>query len=92
MLWEGDEWLSTCSLVLMGIFTSKEKLKENARTLIRQRASEHLEIGNAMGLDYPDEDSVCEDILLELMAHSSTNCWNTNYLYETVKLDELNEV
>ena len=99
LLYEGDEWLSTDSLVLMGIFTSEETFKANAEKLIRERCKQH--VNDAEGYEYyfgdcktmKDKiDSVCDDILLELCSRGSTSGWTTNYMSTTVELDELGEV
>lgn len=36
LLYEGDEWLSSSSLVLMGIFTNENELKNGVEKLIRE--------------------------------------------------------
>lgn len=99
LLYEGDEWLSTDSLVLMGIFTTKETLKANAEKLIRERGNEHVSDADGMGYDFDDcetrkekIDSVCEDILLELIGRGSTSGWTTNYSVTEVELDKLEEI
>jgi hypothetical protein len=99
LLYEGDEWLSMDSLVLMGIFTSEETFKANAEKLIRQRAKQHVRDAEAMGYDFDDcesrkdkEDSVCDDILLELCSRGSTSGWTTNYTSTMVELDKLEEI
>ena len=99
LLYEGDEWLSTDSLVLMGIFTSDESFKANAEKLIRQRVKQHVRDADDNGYDFGDcksqkekEDSVCDDILLELCSRGSTSGWTTNYTSTTAMLDELGEI
>lgn len=100
LLYEGDEWLSTDSLVLMGIFTSEENLKENARKLIRQRAKKHLktaEQNSIYDFEYPDNDEenisiVVEGMMAELMNNGSTNGWDVNYSYTCAELDKLEEI
>ena len=39
LLYEGDQWLSTSSLVLMGVFTNENDLKSGAEKLIREDAN-----------------------------------------------------
>lgn len=100
LLYEGDEWLSTDSLVLMGIFTSEEKLKENAKKLIRQRAKKHLktaEQNSIYDFEYPDNDEeniniVVEGMMAELMNNGNTNGWDVNYSYTCAELDKLEEI
>lgn len=99
LLYEGDEWLSTDSLVLMGVFSSRTKLNKAANMLIRQREREHLKdaIGNCYDFidcktDKQKTEFVCNDILDELMNIGSTSGWTTNYMASSVTLDELGEV
>ena len=99
LLYEGDEWLSTDSLVLMGIFTSDETFKTNAEKLIRERGRQHVSDAEGMGYDFSDcetmkdkIDSVCDDILLELCSRGSTSGWTTNYSSTTAELDKLEEI
>lgn len=100
LLYEGDEWLSTDSLVLMGIFTSDEHLKENAEELIRQRKKQHLRDAEEQTMfDFDDCDHdeerieiVVDDILTELLSRGSTNGWTTNYCYTSATLNELGEI
>ena len=42
LLYEGDAWLSTSSLVLMGVFEDEYKLNEAAETLIQQHARKNF--------------------------------------------------
>ncbi len=99
LLYEGDQWLSSDSMVLMGIFTNEEKLKVNAEKLIREHTSEHLNDAEGMDYDFDDletkkekMDSVVEDILLELMSRHATSSWSTNYSFQEATLDELGEL
>ena len=100
LLYEGDEWLSNDSMVLMGVFSSEESLKFNAEKLIRQRGDEHLDCAEYQNFFDSNEtfskdekiSSVVDDILLELLSRGSTSGWSTNYLYQEVILDELGEI
>ena len=99
LLYECDEWLSNDSMVLMGIFTTKETLKVNAEKLIRERGNKHVNDAEGMGYDFSDcetrkekIDSVCDDILLELTSRGSTSGWSTNYSVTEVELNKLEEI
>ena len=101
LLYEGDEWLSTDSLVLMGIFTSDEHLKTNAEKLIRERAKQHIrDAKEKFDSDYFDDCKtfeekttvVVDDILTELMNCGSTIGWTTNYIITSATLNELEEI
>ncbi|GAY28478.1 hypothetical protein PvtlMGM1_1778 [Prevotella sp. MGM1] len=99
LLYEGDQWLSTGSLVLMGIFTDIDTLRINSRELIRERAKSHLNDAVGMGYDFGDcktkdekKEVVVDDILLELMSRASTCSWSTNYSYIEATLNSLGEL
>lgn len=103
LLYEGDEWLSTDKLVLMGIFTSKESFMVNAEKLIRQRGRQHVKYYEGQmckGNDYFDDcksmsdkiNVVVDDILTELCSRGSTYGWEFNYTSQMVNLDELGEI
>lgn len=94
LLYEGDEWLSNQSLVLMGIFTSIAKLKDAARELITQRADEHLTtaIENFDFCEDSTEEDVVDDILTELFNNRSTQGWLVNYSFQEVELNKLEEI
>lgn len=100
LLYEGDEWLSRDSMVLMGVFSSEESLRFNAENLIRQRGDEHLDFVEDQNFFDIDEtfskdekiSLVVDDILLELLSRGSTSGWNTNYSYQVAILDELGEI
>lgn len=102
LLYEGNEWLSKDSLVLMGVFTSEESLKKNAKKLVRQRAKKHLGTAEANSIyefenpGYDDNSEeievVVNDIMAELMNNHSTNGWEVNYIIKEVQTDELEEI
>ena len=103
LLYEGDEWLSKGSLVLMGIFTSDEQLKCNAEKLIRERGKQHVRHYEGQMCDgdgYPEDcktmddkvDVVVDDILEELLLHGATSGWEVNYCWTVATLDELGEI
>lgn len=92
LLYEGDEWLSSDSLVLMGIFTSKESFKANAEKLIRQRIKQHRRTASENGWEYGTDNEIVDDILLELTSRGSTTGWETNYTTQSATLDELGEI
>lgn len=103
LLYEGDEWLSSDSLVLMGIFTSKESFKTNAEKLIRERGKKHVrdyEGQMCKGDEYFEDCKtmeekitvVVDDILTELCSRGSTSGWEVNYCSTQATLDELGEI
>ncbi len=94
LLYEGDEWLSRDSMVLMGVFTNQAELKSAARELIEQRADEHLGVAKSKydfdeGTTYED---VVDDIMTELFSRRSTVGWLTNYSIVEVKTNKLEEI
>ena len=99
LLYEGDEWLSNDSLVLMGVFSSLISLDFYADKLIRERGKEHLETAEEDGWVFDEGlteeekvDEIVGTILLELMDRKSTSTWGTNYHIKEVSLDELGEI
>ena len=99
LLWEGDEWLSKDNLVLMGVFSTPESLCYNAEKLVRERGEEHLECAenDAWGFDEDSTkqekiDGIVEEIMTELLSRGSTSGWVTNYTWQEVELDKLEEI
>jgi hypothetical protein len=76
VLYEGDAWLSSRSLVPMGIFDNTDDLMASARELISER--------------YSDEDEV-EDMMLELGNYNQLSGYDVNYLIKVVELNKLEE-
>lgn len=94
LLYEGDEWLSRDSMILMGVFSDMNHLKDAAQELICQRAEEHASFARD-NFDYPDDatrNDVIDDIMEELFSHRNTCRWTTNYSFVEVELDKLEEV
>lgn len=94
LLYEGDEWLSRDSMVLMGVFTNQAELKSAARELIEQRADEHLDSAKSNydfdeGTTYED---VVDDIMTELFSRRSTVGWLVNYSIVEVETNKLEEI
>lgn len=95
LLYEGDEYLSAQSIVLMGVFSSKESLKKDAKKLIWQRRKEHLqnEKNNCLkGEHIRGTRELCADILAELLHRGSTCSLAINYSFTGVELDKLGEI
>lgn len=99
LLYEGDEWLSKDSLVLMGVFSSLKSLDFYADKLIRERGKKHLETAEEDGWlfdeGFTEEEKVDEivgTILLDLMDRKSTDTWSINYLIKEATLDKLEEI
>ena len=94
LLYEGDEWLSRNSMVLMGVFTNQVELKSAAREPIEQRADEHLDIAKS-NYDFDDdatEEDVVEEILIELFSRGATQGWLTNYSVVEVETNKLESI
>ena len=99
LLWEGDEWLSRDSLVLMGVFSMPDTLCHYAEELIRERGDEHLEYAEYDAWDFDEDASkkekingVVEAIMEELFSNGSTAGWDINYIWQEVELDKLEEI
>ena len=85
LIYEGDEWLATDSLVLMGVFTNQKKLWQSARQLIRQRAK-----ANA------DEPVIIKDFVREelecLKEHLQTYSGSYRFLIKVVEPNVIDEI
>ncbi len=92
LLYECDQWLSRDSMVLMGIFTSKEKLFSAAKKLVKQRGKEHLRHAKGNDYGYTTQRECIEDILGDLERNGQTQQWKTNYYTVCVELDKLEEI
>jgi len=76
VLYEGDAWLSSSSLVPMGIFDELGYVLESARKLISER--------------YSDEDKA-NDIFNELADYFQTSGYDVCYMIKKVELNILEE-
>ena len=93
-LYEGDEYLSSDSLILMGVFDNNDDLKTAAKELIKQRAEEHMRYAldnYTMDEDYTKED-VVNDLYDELLFNDQTSEGDTRYLIREVQLNVLGEI
>jgi hypothetical protein len=95
LLFEGDEWLSSDSLILMGVFSSEKKLEKGAKKLIWERRKEHLQYEKdcaCEGDDIRGMREICADILNELIRNNQSSCGDIRYQIKEVELDKLEEV
>ena len=95
LLYEGDLWLSTDSLVLMGVFSSEDLLEKNAKKLIWGKRQEHLRFEKEQAFE--DEKirstrDLCADILDDLMRFRQSEYGYTRYLVKEIELNKLEEV
>ena len=90
LLYEGDEWLSKSSQVLMGIFTNEQDLKKGCEELVRSRADRNFTDEDREYFD-TTEDFV-EDSVVELMSNRQLlgNC--TSFMISQVATNVLNEI
>lgn len=95
LLYEGDEWLSSDSLVLLGVFSSEKKLEKGAKTLIWERRKEHLRYAREQackGDIIPGVRQLCDDILAYLMCFQQSADGYTRYIIEEAELDKLEAI
>ena len=95
LLFEGDEWLSRDSLVLMGAFSTEETLKKGAKKLIWERRKEHLQYEKdsaCKGDEIRGMREICADILDELIRNYQSSFGENSYQIKEVELDNLEEV
>lgn len=78
VLYEGDAWLSSSSLVPMGIFDSEEKVLKAAEILIRNTFSNE------------DDDSV-DTMIEEFTNYGQTSGYDYCYMYKSVQMNKLEE-
>lgn len=94
LLYEGDGWLSTDSLVLMGIFDSIDELTNAAHALVNERIDEHVNYAIECCNEDENEitkESVLDDIIEELI-ETRQYLGETSYIIKEVELNKLEEV
>ena len=91
LLYEGDAWLSTSSLVLMGVFEDEYKLNEAAETLIQQHARK-----NFNSEDWSDEEYDLEQFVYDEACHFAeglqTVYGEVKIMAKTANMNELGEI
>ena len=76
LLYEGDQWLSTSSLVLMGVFTNEDDLKSGAEKIIRDNANNNYteeEKRNEISM----EDYIEESVYWLMSDRQLLGCYNS---------------
>ena len=105
MLYQCDEWLSTNSMVLMGIFTNDDSLHGAIKDLIIENADTHENCGDLddiiewykeeCGEDF-EMSEVVEDFIdettKELLRNGQTQGLSVNYMTTRVGTDVLGEI
>ena len=96
LLYEGDQWLSTDSLVLMGVFTSDEELRIASDKLIHERIDTNYEEegyddGEGWSKEEMKED-FAQQILNELIENRQTQTYTINYIIKEVEVNKLGEI
>ena len=91
LLYEGDAWLSSSSLVLMGVFEDEMKLNEAAGELISERAAR-----NFNSEDWCDDDYDLEQFVYDETVHFAetlqTQYGEVRIMAKTAKMNELCEI
>ena len=90
LLYEGDEWLSISSQVLMGIFTNDQDLKKGCEELVRSRADRNFTDEDRESFD-TIEDFV-EDSVNELMSNRQLLGYYTSFMISQVATNVMNEI
>ena len=86
LLYEGDEWLSTSSLVLMGVFTSRRKLLAAVRKLVTENVSRYK-------LYYEvSKRQVVDEVIQEMKENGQTQGRDNNLLFQVADLNVLGEI
>ena len=91
LLYEGDAWLSSSSLVLMGVFEDEMKLNEAAGELISERAAR-----NFNSEDWCDDDYELEKCGYDETVHFAetlqTQYGEVKIMAKTATMNELGEI
>jgi phosphoribosylaminoimidazole carboxylase (NCAIR synthetase) len=91
LLYEGDAWLSSSSLVLMGVFEDEMKLNEAAGELISERAAR-----NFNSEDWCDDDYDLEQFVYDETVHFAetlqTQYGEVKIMAKTATMNELGEI
>ena len=95
LLYEGDAWLSSDSLVLMGIFTDKEQLKQGAIQLAEQHIVDLFDLDDGDYEDMTEEEAqnaFIDSFIGELMNNSQTQGYEVNFDIKAVELNKVEEI
>ena len=91
LLYEGDAWLSSSSLVLMGVFEDEMKLNEAAGELISKRAAR-----NFNSEDWCDDDYDLEQFVYDETVHFAetlqTQYGDVKIMAKVATMNELGEI
>lgn len=82
LVFEGDAWLSSSSLVPMGVFENYECAVEN----IMEKVEEAIENGSE------DNDCNADNVRDYLQSNAQTPTLRTNYIIKTAKLNQWGEI
>lgn len=85
LLYEGDSWLSTGSLVLLGVFTSTEKLVDGVCEYVHNNLNVYIDDEEVENADDVTE-RICDEFFINGM---QTQCYSSN-LY--AKIAETNRI
>lgn len=90
LLYEGDVYLSTDSLVLMGIFTSEKNLRKAVKKLIKERISENFD---PTEYSYPTtKTQFIKEQILDFMELFQTLTGSVKFMARKATLNKLGEI
>ena len=95
LLYEGDAWLSTDSLVLMGIFSSRKKLEAGARVLAFEHINQLYDKDDCAyeGMTRDEGKNACIDnVVKELMTDNQTQGYEVNFDIRVAELNKMEEI
>lgn len=90
LLFEGDEWLSTDSLVCMGLFTNDDELEKGVTKLIKQRIKDNFDPRD-YDYDITAEEWVKEQVV-EFMESKQTSEGAILFIAKTVEPNKLEKI
>lgn len=97
LLYEGDEWLSTSSLVLMGVFTERKPLVKAVCKWIRERLDDNFEPERYDEYDLRNDYAGCRndygrDLFREWKRNGQTQSAEINIHTQEIELNEYGEI
>lgn len=91
MLYEGDEWLSTSSLVCMGVFTNQRKLQKAIRKHVKQLLQRRLLFEEKYG-DYETERDAVAYVCQQITEKGQYCGYSASICIKRIELNQFEEI
>lgn len=97
LLYEGDQWLSTSSMVLMGVFTERKSLVRAVCKWIRERLDDNFDPSHYDKTDLNEDYEGCRNdyarrMFKEWKRDGQTQCEEINIHTEEIELNQYGEL